>query len=113
LIPRRRWSSSALPVAVLPGATCLAAALAGLVAGLSVAAGGLALAGRALFDAPPERAQVFLVFGPLLGLLPVSFLALAAARYHDVARCAPAALALWFAAALLAASWFGLRALLT
>jgi hypothetical protein len=85
---------------------------AGVLAGLSAAAAGLALAGQALFEAPPQQAQLFLVLGPLLGLLPVSILALGAARYRDIARSAPAALGCWLLAAVAAAYWFGLRPLL-
>ncbi|HEV2125583.1 MAG TPA: hypothetical protein VGW38_22755, partial [Chloroflexota bacterium] len=58
----------------------------GMCAGLSLAAFGLAVAGRTLLDVSPARIQVFLVVGPLLGLLPVAILCLAASGSPDVAR---------------------------
>lgn len=103
---------ASLRVPLLSGVICLAVGLAGFAAGLSAAAGALALDGKSLLDAPPERAQLSLVLGPLLGLLPVSCLALAAARYPAIARLAPTALGLWLAAALLATYVFGIRPLL-
>jgi hypothetical protein len=81
--------------------------VAGLITGLSAAAGGLALAGRTLFEMPVERAEVFLVVGPLAGLLPVSIGAWAAVRSPGVAARFPAAFGLWLACAVAATAWFG------
>lgn len=85
----------------------------GICAGLSLAALGLAVAGRTLLDVSPARIQAFLVVGPLLGLLPVAMLCLAASRSPDVARRTPLTLLLWFLVACAAVAWFGLRPLLS
>ncbi|MGH2353531.1 MAG: hypothetical protein ACRDJN_18155, partial [Chloroflexota bacterium] len=87
----------------------LVGALAGTLAGLAVAAGGLALAGQSLFGIAGEQAQLFLVLGPLLGLLPLSLVALAAARRPAVAAHLPRILGLWLVLGTGAAYWFGIR----
>jgi hypothetical protein len=97
---------------LLSGLMLLAATLTGTAAGLAAAAFALALAGQSLFDAPPDRARLALVAGPLLGLLPLSGLALAAGRRRDLGRAAVAGAALWLAAATVSAYWFGVRPLL-
>jgi hypothetical protein len=93
-------------------AAYLVAALAGVAAGLSLAAGGLALAGRSLLDLPAETAEAVLVAGPLLGLLPLAGIVLVASRRRAVAGHLPFLLFLWLGAALLAAGLLGLRPLL-
>ena len=100
-------------MAVLTGLTYLGSALAGVMAGLSVAAGGLALFGQPLLGLPPARVQLFLVLGPLLGLLPMSVLAYAAGRFLDVSRRALPAFGIWLACGTAATLWFGLRPLLS
>ncbi len=92
--------------------TVVASGLAGVVAGLSAAAFGLALVGQPLLELAPWRVQVVLVAGPLLGLLPMAALALGAGRYQDVARRAPAAFGVWLALGVVTMLWFGLRPLL-
>ncbi|MBI3971169.1 MAG: hypothetical protein HY332_07745 [Chloroflexi bacterium] len=91
----------------------LSSIIAGTIAGWSVAAGGLALDGRALLDLAPVHAQLLLVLGPLLGLWPLSALVIAAARSRAVARRVPPALGLWGLAAVTALFWFGVRPLMT
>ncbi len=98
---------------LLSAVTYVTSLLVGLCAGLSLAAGSHAVAGRTLLEVPVGRAQVFLVVGPLLGLLPAAALCLGAARYGEVPRRAPLALALWAASALVATLWFGLVPLLS
>jgi hypothetical protein len=98
----------------LTGALCVAlGVLVGLCAGLSVAAGVLAVAGRALLDIPVARAQVFLVVGPLLGFLPLAAYFLAATQYDDLARFVPVTMGLWLLSAGAAGLWFGLLPLLS
>jgi hypothetical protein len=104
--------AEAATLPLLAGVTYLAVGLAGVAAGLSAAAAGLALAGQSLFEAPPERAHLFLVLGPLCGLLPVALLAAGAARHPEVRHRAPVALGVWVIAAVAATCWFGLRPLL-
>lgn len=88
------------------------AAGAGAAAGLSLAAGGLALAGRTLFDLSAERATLALVAGPLLGFLPLSLMITGAARRPYLAGHLTRALALWILLATLTTAWFGVRPLL-
>jgi hypothetical protein len=88
------------------------AGMAGIVAGLGVAAFGLTLIGQPLLDLPPERLQLILVVAPLAGLLPVAVLAYVAAQRRDVAQAMPATLGLWLAMTAITIIWFGLRPLL-
>lgn len=87
-------------------------AVSGTLAGLSAAAGGLAVNGRPLFEWQPGDVQLFLVVGPLLGLWPVAVLALLAARLREVRRWTPAGLGLWLGVAVVTTLWFGLVPLL-
>ena len=89
-----------------------AALLVGVIAGLSGAAAGLALAGRTLFALEPANIQVFLVVGPLAGLLPLAALAYLAARSPWVARRTLWALLTWTLGALVALYWYGIYPLL-
>ncbi|MDQ3701652.1 MAG: hypothetical protein M3442_12150 [Chloroflexota bacterium] len=88
------------------------AAVAGVAAGLSLAAGGLSLAGVTLFDLSAESATVMLVAGPLLGFLPLSLTISSAARRPHLAGHLTRALGLWFLLTALATAWFGVRPLL-
>jgi phage shock protein PspC (stress-responsive transcriptional regulator) len=112
--PRRAQENRGeAPQAALDALTYFGSALSGVIAGLSVAAGGLALLGQPLLGLPPARVQLFLVVGPLLGLLPMSLLAYASARFLDVSRRALPAFGIWLACGVLATVWFGLRPLLS
>ncbi|HEX2034907.1 MAG TPA: hypothetical protein VHS99_12035 [Chloroflexota bacterium] len=90
----------------------LLALLSGTTTGLSLAAGGLAIAGQTLAGLSAEQATLFLVLGPFLGLLPVSALAALAASRPYLAAHLPWVLALWLVLAIATSSWFGLRPLL-
>ncbi|MGI8423915.1 MAG: hypothetical protein ACR2NO_07365 [Chloroflexota bacterium] len=81
--------------------------MAGTVAGLSAAALGLALNGRALLEMEPARIQLFLVVGPLLGLWPAALLSFVAARSPLVRRWTPASLRLWLGCGVISTVWFG------
>ena len=96
----------------LVGLLLIAGALVGIVAGLSAAAGGLALAGRTLFALEPADIQLFLVVGPLAGLLPVAALAQAAGRWPWIARRASGTLLAWALGALVSLYWYGIHPLM-
>jgi hypothetical protein len=96
----RRWD------VVLAYVVC---ALAGTLTGMSLAAGVLALAGRTLFEVTAETAKTMLVGGPLLGLLPLSWLILAAERRPAIQAHLPRLLVLWLILAVFAAFWLGVR----
>ena len=109
---RNNWLHPLLEI-FLPALCILAgAAVAGALAGLSAAAGGLAFLGKAIPGAPPGPAQLFLVAGPLLGLLPVSAFAWAAIYRPALAGYTLPALGAWLLAAAVSASWLGLRSLI-
>jgi hypothetical protein len=84
-------------------------ALAGSLTGMSLAAGVLALAGRALFEVAAETAKTMLVAGPLLGLLPLSWLILAAEGRPAILAHLPRLLVLWLILATLVAFWLGVH----
>jgi hypothetical protein len=105
---RRRLLSALLDSRILVAAY-LTAAVAGVIAGLALAATALALAGRTLFDVAAGTAQVFLVAGPLLGLLPLSVVLLLAPARPPLLAHLPRLLALWALLAALVAFWVGIR----
>lgn len=101
----RRWSRL-LVVGLL-----LLAVASGGAAGLVATAFGAALAGRALWNATGEQAQLVLVAGPLLALAPVAILLWAALFQPFLTRWIWLTLVVWTGAAA-ATFWFGLRALM-
>ena len=84
------------------------ALLAGVLAGLSAAAGALALIGRPFLELEPARIQLLLVVGPLLGLWPPAMLCYVAAQSPLVRRWTPLQLLLWFCSAVAATLASGL-----
>ena len=82
--------------------------LAGLIAGLSAAAAGLALIGRPLLGLEPPRIQLLLVVGPLLGLWPPALLCFVAAHSPLVRGWTPGLLFVWLGGAAVATAWSGL-----
>jgi hypothetical protein len=90
-------------------AAYLTAAVAGVMAGLALAATALALAGRTLFDVAAGTAQVFLVAAPLLALLPLSVVLLLAPARPLLLAHLLRLLALWALLAVLTAFWVGVR----
>src|SRR5579883_2717301 len=101
LPPRWSW--------LLVAGLLLVAAAAGAAAGLVATAFGAALAGRALWNATGEQAQLVLVAGPLLALAPVAILFWAACSQPFLARWIWLTLVVWAGAAA-ATLWLGLRA---
>jgi hypothetical protein len=85
--------------------------VAGVCAGLGAAAGGLALGGQALFDAPPATAEVLLVLLPAAGCLPLAAVVFVGRARPAVLRRLPAALAVWLVAAAVTTLWFGIHPL--
>lgn len=109
---RRDRRLSENEIAALRALLTLGSALAGVVAGLSAAAVGLALNGRPLLGLEPARVQLFLVIGPLLGLWPPAALAFVAA-YSPLLRSWTIGLfGLWLGCALASTVWFVLAPLL-
>jgi hypothetical protein len=88
----------------------LLAVASGGAAGLVATAFGAALAGRALWNATGEQAQLVLVAGPLLALAPMAALLWAALHHPLLARWMGLTLAVWVGVAA-ATLWLGLRAL--
>lgn len=91
--PAARWRARRSALVLVTGAA------AGAAAGAFVAAVIHALAGRSLGGLETAAAGVVLTGTPLAALLPWSAIALAAARYPEVARSVPAAGVLWALAA--------------
>ncbi len=90
-----------LAAAGVVGLSCLC----GVAAGVGAAALGLALASKAITVLSVEQAETLLVVCPLAGLLPMSFLLLAARRSARVAHLLPGVLGAWLAGAAAAFAW--------
>ncbi|HET7770950.1 MAG TPA: hypothetical protein VFN74_19410 [Chloroflexota bacterium] len=98
-------------VALLRALVSAGALLAGVLAGLSAAAGALALIGRSFLELEPGRIQLLLVVGPLLGLWPPAVLCYVAAQSPLVRRWTPLQLLVWFGSAVAATLAAGLYSL--
>ena len=88
------------------------AVLAGVCAGVSGAALGLALIGKSVAALTVEQAETLLVVGPLAGLLPLAWLLQATRRGGSLVQVLPAALGAWVASASVSFIWLGISPLL-